>query len=113
MARAVLAVYSQPATSEQEAEYNRWYDQVHIPQIVERVAGVKTATRYQLSATQIVPPQERPQRKYLTLYEVEADDIAVVRDRLVDALDDGTFDWSDALDMAGLGPIPHFYEPAH
>jgi hypothetical protein len=109
---AMLAVYSQPATGEQEDEYNTWYDDVHIPQILERIPDVRTARRYRLSPTQIVSPPECPPHRYLTIYEIETEDLPAVRNRLVEALDDGTFDWSDALDMTDLGPVPHFYEPA-
>jgi hypothetical protein len=111
VARAILAVYSQPANQEQDAEYNTWYDDVHIPQVRERIPDVKGATRYRLSETQIVSSQECPERRYLTIYDIQTDDLPAVRDRLVEALDDGSLDWSDALDMMNLGPVPHFYEP--
>ncbi len=112
MPKALLVVYSQPAASEQDNEYNEWYDTVHIPQVLDRISGVTAAARYRLSDTQIAAADELPQRRYLTLYEIESDDLAAVRDRLVEALGDGTFDWSDALDMADLAPVPHVYELA-
>jgi hypothetical protein len=111
MARAILAVYSHPVAKERDDEFNAWYDAVHIPQVIDRIPDVKAATRYRLSGTQIVSPQERPQRQYLTIYEIESDDLPAVRNRLVRALDDATFDWSDALDTRTLSPVPHFYEP--
>jgi len=113
MARAVLVVYSQPRTDAQDREYNEWYDHVHIPQVLERIPGVRAAARYRISATQLVEQESCPQRRYLTIYEVEADDLPAVRDRLAAALSDDTFDWSEALDMSDLSPVAHFYEPAH
>jgi hypothetical protein len=111
-ARAMLAVYSRPATAEQDDEYNRWYDDVHIPQVLARVPGVKAAARYRLSPTQMAESERPPDRPYLTLYEIETDNLSGLRDRLTAALTDGTFDWSSALDMTDLGPVAHLYEPA-
>jgi hypothetical protein len=113
MARATLNVYSQPSAPDQDSEYNRWYDEVHIPQVLKEIPEIKSAKRYRLSSVQIVSPEERPTRRYLTVYEVETDDLTALRDRLVEALDDGSLDWSEAIDLVELSPIPHFYEPAH
>lgn len=48
-----------------EEEFNRWYNQTHIPEIKQRVPGVKGATRYQLV------DQAEGQPKYLAVYELE------------------------------------------
>ncbi|MBI2907712.1 MAG: hypothetical protein HYX92_08670 [Chloroflexi bacterium] len=62
----VQTVCTDPA---KEKEFNDWYDNVHIPDLLE-AEGFLRATRYENDAT--VPAQSR----YLAIYEVESDDIA-------------------------------------
>jgi len=47
-----------------EAEFNAWYDNVHLLEVC-RAPGVKGASRYQISE----PAEDSP--KYLTIYEME------------------------------------------
>ena len=52
-----------------EKEYHEWYNQVHLPDVLE-TPGFKRATRYENSE-----PAEG-QGKFLAVYEVETEDIA-------------------------------------
>lgn len=106
-----MNAYSQPVAAAAEPEYNRWYDEVHIPQLLERVPGIVSVRRYRLSDTQLSPPQDRPERAYLTVYDVDTDDLPDFTQRLMTALQDGTLDLSDAIDLDHLGPVMHVYEP--
>jgi hypothetical protein len=68
--RAVLIVETGPAEG-REAEWNEWYEKVHIPEILERVPGFRSATRYER------PAGSKPadgELGYCTVYEIEADD---------------------------------------
>ena len=51
-----------------EQEFNEWYDRVHLPDVVD-TPGYVAATRYQIKAF------KKGRGSYLTLYEVETDDI--------------------------------------
>jgi hypothetical protein len=68
---AVL-VFSNPTSAELEAEYNRWYEQQHIPDLL-KVRGFHDAHRYRtvktLSAGSTLPP-------YLAIYDVRTDDMS-------------------------------------
>ncbi|MEE8470190.1 MAG: DUF4286 family protein [Dehalococcoidia bacterium] len=52
-----------------EKEFNEWYNNVHIPDVLE-TPGILRATRYETS-----DPGDG-QGKYLALYDVETEDIA-------------------------------------
>lgn len=114
MSQATFFAYSNPVTPDREAEFNRWYDEVHLPQILQRVPGIVAARRYRISDTQL-ESGATPPRVYLTVYEAEAhspDTIPDILNRLTRALGDGTLDLSDALDLSKLPPVLHVYEPA-
>jgi len=52
-----------------EAEFDAWYDKIHIPDILGGSPGFKSATRYALKST------AENRGKYLAVYEIETDDI--------------------------------------
>jgi hypothetical protein len=80
----------------QDAEFNEWYNNVHLHDVV-RVPGFVAAQRFQLASTD--PPQSFPQQ-YLALYEVETDDLENVRQALKAASGTSAMIISPALDNA-------------
>ncbi|MBZ4016253.1 hypothetical protein [Streptomyces purpurogeneiscleroticus] len=110
MPRAQLHAYVSPSSPAQENAFNKWFDEIHIPQVVERIPGIIGGRRYRLSETQLVPAEDLPTRRYLSIYEIDTHDLPAVADQLVQALGDGTLDITDAIDMHVLGPVLHFYE---
>jgi hypothetical protein len=68
--RHLYVVFGNPASPEQDAEFNEWYEGTHIPDVL-RVPGVLSAQRYKVS------PLERdahaPKFSYMTVYEIEGD----------------------------------------
>lgn len=66
-------VFSDPVEG-QEAEYNRWYDERHEPDVVS-ATGFVEAQRFIFSETQL--PRTRPGLgKYLVMYKIVTDDLA-------------------------------------
>lgn len=63
MARGVMVVRSGPV-EDREDEYNRWYDEVHVPEVLA-VPGFVGARRY----------RSLDGDHYLTVYELDAEDI--------------------------------------
>ena|ERR1700685_4242029 len=61
------------ALAGREQEYNRWFDDVHIPEIL-KVDGFRSVQRFELSGEQRVPGPY-PFR-YTALYRFESDDLA-------------------------------------
>ncbi|SDG26354.1 hypothetical protein [Pseudonocardia oroxyli] len=109
---AKMVVLINPASAADEQEFNRWYDEVHVPQVVERIPGIVGATRLRLTKEQLLPEEALPSRRYLTIYDVETNDVQATADRLGTALGDGTLDLSSAVDFTEAGgPQIHFYGP--
>lgn len=111
MPKALLVAHVHPASEQLEDEFNRWYDDIHIPQVVERIPGVVGGSRYRYADSQLVPDEAAPERRYLSLYELDTDDLGATAARLGEALGDGTLDMTDAIDMGERGPVLHFFVP--
>lgn len=103
--KAVLLVSTNPPSPEQEEEYNNWYDDVHVPQLLERIPGVVGATRY--AATPYGPPITE---RYLTVFDIEADDPAAVVQAIFKGAGDGLLDFPRMLDTSPP-PAMVLYEP--
>ena len=67
MAKAILPVITN-CPEGREAEFNHWYNTVHVPDILQ-APGFVACTRYQMVGT----PREG-QGKLLALYEIEAEE---------------------------------------
>lgn len=88
---------SQPG---QDEEYNRWYDAVHLPDVLN-VPGFKSATRY----TIVDPTRDRPH--YMAAYSVECDDPHALLGQLFEASQ--TMEISPTLDQEHV--IVTVYQP--
>jgi len=67
MDKIVFVVDSNCADPAREDEFNEWYNNTHVPDLLE-TPGVVRGTRYER-----LDPAEG-QAKYLTIYEIETDD---------------------------------------
>ncbi|MET0820807.1 MAG: hypothetical protein ABWY58_07565 [Aeromicrobium sp.] len=106
--KALLVVLSNPTTSEQEDEYNDWYDNVHLGE-VKQIPGVTDARRYVVSTTQLDPPSSLGGNDYLALYEIESEDLAAVAHELTARAVNGTFHMSGAI-RADPPPVAVLFE---
>jgi len=68
MPKGVLVVMTDCTEPGREAEFNEWYDKVHVPDVLE-VPGIIGVTRYRLAEG--VPGGDDPSR-FLALYELDA-----------------------------------------
>lgn len=107
MPSALMVVGSNPAAPEQEAEFNRWYVEEHLDDVLA-VAGFKAARRYTLSPVRPMADTEPSPYGYLAVYEVEADDLEVAGRDLQAALDSGGIPISETFDLSGFSV--DFYE---
>ena len=72
MAKYVFVVMTNAAEG-QEAEFNRWYDEEHLGDVL-KLPGMVSAQRFQVAPEEADNP--RATLKFLTLYEIETDDLA-------------------------------------
>jgi hypothetical protein len=93
MARHTFVVFTNP-TEGREDEFNDWYDNTHLNDVL-KVEGFVAAQRFKLAQTD--PAQEFPHR-YLSLYEIESDDLGKVTQALSEAGDSGAMLISESLD---------------
>jgi hypothetical protein len=64
-----------------ELEFNQWLDHTHVPDLLQ-VEGITSAERFRLAFTQTTPPGYTDHR-YMTIYDIETDDIHAFHDRLM------------------------------
>ena len=64
MEKHILVVALNCSDPAREGEFNEWYNKVHIPEVLSRVPGVKSAIRYEV----VEPTEGDP--KYIALYEM-------------------------------------------
>jgi len=68
MAKGIIYVETRPSSPDRDQEYNTWYDEIHLPELVA-LDGIVSARRL------------RPvdgDGPYVALYEIEADDLQSV-----------------------------------
>jgi hypothetical protein len=98
MPKHVFLVRTGPSSPERTDEYNDWYDNVHLPDLL-KVKGVVGASRYRVAkAQQGGAPVSGPQ--YLAIYEVDIEDVQDFFEDMMRAATDGSMRMSDALDQS-------------
>ena len=82
MGKSILVVTSRCTDSAREAEFNRWYDDVHLPAILtcEHFVG---AQRYKLAGR---ASKSEPEATYLAIYEMDTDDVPAAMKALGEGL---------------------------
>jgi len=89
-----FVVFSNPVAG-REAEYNRWYQEQHLPDVV-KVPGVVSAQRFQLADNSTMA------HRYLALYEIRTDNIEAVMQDIYGRVGTAEMPMSDALDIEGV-----------
>ena len=86
--KAVLLVLSDAGSPEREAEFNRWYRDQHLPDVLA-CPGFTRAQRFRSTGIEMVPGPWFTDLEYVNIYEhtaINVDDynaaFAVVRDRI-------------------------------
>lgn len=87
MAKGIILVESRPSSPDRDQEYNAWYDEVHLGELVALDGFV--------SARRLRPVDgDGP---YVALYEVEGDNLQAILDNMVASA--GRLHLSDALQL--------------
>lgn len=93
MAKGIILVESYPSSHDRDHEYNTWYDEIHLPELVALDGFV--------SARRLRPVDgEGP---YVAIYEIEGDDLQAILDNMI--ANAGRLHISDALQL-DPPPIP-------
>jgi hypothetical protein len=104
MTRYLLFAFSDCVDPSRENEFNRWYDTMHVPDMLE-TPGMIRATRW-VNAN----PEAGQRRKYLALYELETDNVGEF-DRKVQETGKGTVQRGRFSDLPIFDPpdVPRIY----
>ncbi|MFM8303659.1 MAG: hypothetical protein ACKOA9_05085 [Actinomycetota bacterium] len=91
-------VFSNPVAGTED-EFNRWYDEVHLPEVLA-TPGIRSAQRFRLLETDIThnSVMPKPTHGYLLIYEIDGDADAVMA-KIQDAAMSGAMQMSDSLDL--------------
>ncbi len=95
MATHRLIVFTKP-TDGRDADFNRWYDEVHLPEVLE-TEGFVAAQRFALADAQIGDVADKAPSRYLAIYEIEAESLEAALEKLNAGSE--TMEMSDALDL--------------
>lgn len=100
-----MVVQSSPVDGMEDA-YNVWYDNTHIPEILE-IPGFVSARRFRVRESG--PAHDGAAPKYLAIYELDADDVGEPVAELGARMGAGKMDRSEALQRTPA-PIIGVYE---
>jgi len=99
MARYLLVVPTSPVEG-REKEYNDWYENTHLAEVLT-IPGFVAAERFAMTGEPVAGPP--PQHKYLSIYEIEAENINDAVEGLKERAK--TMTLSDALNMETAGGV--------
>ncbi len=94
--RSYLFVVRSKAQPGRDADYNAWYDGIHIGEVLQR-DGFVACQRYAVQGD-----SGDGRREYVAIYTLESDEPAVNITGLGSAMADGTFTPTDSIDMASV-----------
>ncbi|MFG1924540.1 hypothetical protein [Cryptosporangium sp. NPDC048952] len=100
MAKTLLLVWSTPASPDVEAEFNRWYEETHIPELRAAVGSIEVVNRYRKHGTDGAT-------RYLTVYEVDDADVDAATATFYAGI--GGTTQTDTIDMTGNPPAIEWY----
>ena len=95
MARYAFTVFSKPVTG-QEQEYNRWYDEQHLGDVL-KVPGFVAAQRFKLAQPDADVPAQ-----YLAIYQIDSDDLQQTMTALQGRAGSKDMPLSPSLDVQGV-----------
>jgi hypothetical protein len=81
MPKGLLLVFSNAKDAADSDAFSRWYDEVHIPDVL-KIDGFVAATRYQIDESM---REVSPLAPFLAVYEVDADPLTSVLSALQEA----------------------------
>jgi hypothetical protein len=99
-----LVAFTNPEPG-RDREFNEWYDKQHIPDVL-RLPGFTAAQRFKLCEQQ--QAAARPEYQYLTIYEIDTQDITSVMQALSRTVGTEAMPLSGALAQPRLS---YLFEP--
>ncbi|MER5628421.1 hypothetical protein ABT061_46125 [Streptosporangium sp. NPDC002544] len=95
MPKALALMFTDVSAPGDEAAFNEWYRDTHLPEVLAQVPGIVGASRY-VAAPESVADMPGG-RRYLAVYRIEADDPRVVMTTLRERIADGSIGITETL----------------
>lgn len=92
----LFMVFTRPVAG-REDEFNRWYDAVHIVDVL-KVPGIESGVRYRATAAQMAT--EPPEHPYVALYQLGTDDVAALGKDIMSRAGTPAMENSDTMDRS-------------
>ena len=89
---STLFMVKSDAADGREDEYNTWYNEVHLPEVLQ-IEGFQAAQRFALNEHQV---QKGQTHGYLAIYEIDSDNVA---ETLLNLQQATWLNMSDAIDQ--------------
>ncbi|HXZ63072.1 MAG TPA: DUF4286 family protein [Acidimicrobiales bacterium] len=105
MAKGVMVVESRPEPA-REDEFNRWYREVHVPEVLA-VPGFVSVRRFKLRPRDV--DAQEPPPTYLAVYDVESEDLGAPLAELAARSAAGQTQRSDAM-SSDPPPVVRLFE---
>jgi hypothetical protein len=99
MQRGVLIAVTNPSSPDREADYNRWYDEKHLPEVLA-MPGIQSARRYRgldLEIPEAVGGATLGMRN-IAIYEMESEDLAETMQNVWRSVAEGEMELDDSLE---------------
>jgi hypothetical protein len=107
MAKAVLLAWASPVSAESDTDFNRWYDDTHVPQVRAAIPSIVAVNRYLLAP--VDPAAPVGPARYLAIYELDDADVAGAAAALGGALSGGRLDMTASMDVSTAPPATQWY----
>jgi hypothetical protein len=104
MAEGLLLAWSSPASRESVAEFEKWYEEVHIPEVRAAIPSISAVERYEL-----VDPERGPSGRFLTVYRMDDGDVAKAAAALGEGVASGRIQTTTAMDVTNDPPVIQWY----
>ena len=99
MGKAIMVVHTRPVSADKEDEYNKWYTEEHLADVVS-VPGFGSARRFVLSETPGFEGLPSNDFKYMAIYELDTDDVEGAAKAMAEAFP--SMSVSEALDTTAM-----------
>lgn len=110
MAKALFLAWASPVDEAADGEFNAWYEGTHVPQVRASIPAITAVHRY---TTADLPDGggvgAQPAHRYLTVYELDTDDVPAAAAALAAAAAAGKLDMTAAMDFTGHPPVMQWY----
>jgi len=104
MAEGLLLAWSSPVSQESVAEFEKWYEEVHIPEVRAAIPSISAVERYEL-----VDPERGPSGRFLAVYRMDDADLAKAAAALAEGVASGRIRMTTAMDVTNDPPATQWY----